>query len=259
MSAVTESSYALDGFHLARGGIAPRCLAEVREELLSIGSLVGGAPAFDSIDAMWNHYKASDRSVASLLYNAFKYLPSVQRLASSDAIAAQLGTICGMRKPALVDINCRIDSFGEGKYLFGWHQDYWFSVCSTQAVVVWIPLMELDKSVGGVELISNRHTGGRILKTRAGEHYNSYADAVVLDEALPGYESIAVDHMAQGDALFFAFSLLHRSLPVTNKERSRFTVQLRFADFEDKQFIHEKYRPGTVSAAKVDYLKKATT
>jgi hypothetical protein len=259
MNASTDTDYRLDGFHLARGAIDPLCIDGIREELLSIGSLNDAVPAFDSIDAMWNHYKRSDRSKASLLYNAFKYLPSVHRLALSDRMAGQLAKVCGMRKPALVDINCRIDSSGEDKYLFGWHQDYWFSVCSTQAAVVWIPIMGLDRSVGGLELISNRHTGGQILKSRPGEHYNSYADAVVLGEELPAYEKIAVDDMATGDALFFSFNLLHRSLPVMNEERSRFTVQLRFADFEDTQFIQEKYRPGTVSSVKVDYLKKANT
>lgn len=260
MNASTDTDYRLDGFHLGRGAIDPVAIDDIRKELLSIGRLIDdGAPAFDSIDALWNHHKRSDRAKASLLYNAFKYLPAVNRLAMSERMAERLATVCGMRKPALVDINCRIDSHGESKYLFGWHQDYWFSVCSTQAVVVWIPVMELDPSVGGLEVISNRQTGGRILKTRAGEHYNSYADAVVLDEALPAHEKIVVDDMAAGDALFFSFSLLHRSLPITNEARSRFTVQLRFADFQDGQFIHEKYRPGTVSSVKVDYLKKEST
>ena len=259
MNADMDTSYRLSGFHLAREAIDPSDIHAIREELLSIGSLIDVAPVFDTVDAMWNHYKESDRSKASLLYNAFKYLPSVNRLALSKRMAGQLASICGMRKPALVDINCRIDSFGEEKYLFGWHQDYWFSVCSTQAAVVWIPVMELDRPVGGLELVSNRDTGGRIFRTRAGDQYNSYADAVLLDEDLPEHEAVVVDEMAAGDALFFAFNVLHRSLPVVDRERSRFTVQLRFADFEDRQFIQEKFRPGAVSSAKVDYLNKGST
>ena len=259
MNADLETDYHLDGFHLARDAIDPLDIQAIRQELLSIGSLIDVAPTFHSLDAMWNHFKRADRSRASLLYNAFKYLPSVNRLALSERMTAQLSRVCGLRKPALVDINCRIDSFGEGKYLFGWHQDYWFSVCSTQAAVVWIPLMELDPAVGGLELISNRDTGGRILKTRAGEQYNSYADAVLLDEALPTHQTAIVDRMSAGDALFFSFNLLHRSLPVADEERSRFTVQLRFADFTDEQFLQEKYRPGAVSSAKVDYLDKGST
>ncbi len=253
------TNYHLDGFHLASDAIDIDCLRSVREELLAVGRLIDASLPFDSIDAMWNHHKAADRSKASLIYNAFKYLPSVNRLALSEQVTAQLRSLCNMQFPALVDINCRVDSCGESKYLFGWHQDYWFSVCSTQAAVVWIPVMDLDHSVGGLEVISNRHTGGRILKTRAGEQYNSYADAVLLDEALPTHEPTQIDAMRAGDALFFAFNLLHRSLPVVNEERSRFTIQLRFADFGDKQFIHEKYRPGTVTSGNVDYLNKGNT
>lgn len=258
-NATPDANYLLDGFHLAKGVIDARCIHSVREDLLTIGRLIDANPEFDSIDAMWNHFKVLDRSKASLIYNAFKYLPSVNRLALSDQVTEQLAQICGIRKPALVDINCRIDSSGESKYLFGWHQDYWFSICSTQAVVLWIPIMDLDSSVGGLELLSNRHTGGRVLKTRAGEHYHSYADAVVLDEELPTHATIAVDDMAAGDVLLFSFNLLHRSLPVTNEGRSRFTVQLRFADFDDDQFMQQKYRPGTVLPGKVDYLNKETT
>jgi hypothetical protein len=65
-----------------------------------------------------------------------------------------------MKSPALVDINCRIDSKDEQKYLFDWHQDYWFSVCSTNSIVVWIPIVNLTPEIGGLEIIENYQTKG---------------------------------------------------------------------------------------------------
>jgi ectoine hydroxylase-related dioxygenase (phytanoyl-CoA dioxygenase family) len=162
-----------------------------------------------------------------------------------------------MRLPSLIDINCRIDSSGEEKFLFDWHQDYWFSIASTQASVVWIPLVDVTPETGGLDVISNRATGGKIYKTAAGGQYNSYADAVVLDEPIPEQDAVVLDDVHAGDVVLFKFNLLHRSRAVTAAAHSRFTVQLRFCDFFDQEFLGHKFRPGTVKPDQIDYLKKA--
>ena len=79
MNADMDTSYRLSGFHLAREAIDPSDIHAIREELLSIGSLIDVAPVFDTVDAMWNHYKESDRSKASLLYIHAHALDEVER------------------------------------------------------------------------------------------------------------------------------------------------------------------------------------
>lgn len=136
-----------------------------------MGNALGASVDFKNLDDLWNFYKISDRNRASAIYNGFKYLPSIRRVATSESMHEHLSFFCGIQFPALVGINCRIDSFGEEKYLFDWHQDYWFSVCSPNAIVVWLPVVRLTPAVGGLQIIANGHTGGRILKTKRGYQY----------------------------------------------------------------------------------------
>lgn len=244
-----------DGAYIAKKIVAQEELACIQNDLLQLVSFLNIENKFTDLNYMWNELRVKDRSLASSIYNGFKHLTSVQRLATSAKILKMLESRCLLEKPALVDINCRIDSFNEEKYLFDWHQDYWFSVCSPNSVVVWIPLLELEPSIGGLEIISNQKTGGRIFKTRKGQKgYNSYADAIDIDEDVSHYSSQKVESLGEGDALVFKFNVLHKSLPVKSALKSRFTIQLRFSDYADQEFIDSRYKPGAVSLGRVDYL-----
>ncbi len=158
-----------------------------------------------------------------------------------------------MKIPALVDVNCRIDSKGDETFLFDWHQDYWFSVCSPSSVVAWVPMMDVDDAVGGLEVISNQWTDGKIYATSRGTTYKSYADAVKLAEAIP-VDKATRANMQAGDMLFFKFNVLHKSAPIASDTRSRFTVQFRFADFADPEFRRNAFKPGVVNSQRVDFL-----
>lgn len=208
---------------------------------------------WEGLDDLWNWHKQNNRALAGSIYNGFKFLPAIRQLAGSECMMNLIKGPCGFKRPALLDINCRIDSLGEERFLFDWHQDYWFSVSSTNAIVVWIPITELEPTMGGLELISNIETGGKIFKTRAGGEYITYADAVKLDEPIPECEKTMINQLSVGDAVVFKFNALHRSIPVKSPLRSRFTVQLRFVDFEDPQFLENKFRPGAVNSKYVEY------
>lgn len=247
------------GFALLRQGIDKRLIDDVHSELLDVASTLANGRRFPSIDAAWNYFKHSDRDLGGLLYNGFKHLPSVLRLGTTPQLLELVKETAGVRQPALVDVNCRIDSCGEDQFLFGWHQDYWFSICSPQALVVWIPVVDIDSGTGGLDLISNKDTDGRIFRTRGGDTYHSYANAVILDEAIPDDRVLSVEDMSgNGDLLMFRFNLMHRSKAVISPTRSRFTIQLRFTDFTDPEFINHRFKPGVINSTKIDYLQRGT-
>lgn len=250
-------SMAKDGIALAEG-IVPRAnMDAIHDSLLDVARFLGvPKSAAATIDSAWNWLCHTDRPTAGLLYNAFKRLAAVYQLACAPELLQLLRHEAGVQCPMLVDINCRIDAFAGEKYLFGWHQDYWFSICSPNAVVLWMPLTDVTAETGGLDVISNRLTHGRIFQSKPGLKYDSYADAVQLDEAIPDEDAIRVMPRAS-DALLFRFSVLHRSAPVLTPDRSRFTVQFRFADAADPDFRNNQYKPGVVTHAKVDYLAQS--
>jgi hypothetical protein len=243
------------GFQIMRDAISDNLLSEVKSDLLMVSRHLGVPEYVNSIDAAWNYFKQHDRAKGGLMYNAFKRLPSVYRLSSDISLLNKIRNVTKFVAPALIDVNCRIDSHGEEKYLFDWHQDYWFSVSSTNAVVVWIPLEKIDEGTGGIELMSMACSGDKVYKTTSGNNYNSYADAVKLAEELPSCPIIDAP-MDVGDMLIFKFNVLHRSKPVVAKDRSRFTMQLRFVDLADPQFMFNNYKPATVSAVGVNLMRE---
>jgi hypothetical protein len=253
----TLPSFFQDGYIVKKNIVPTKYVKAVESELLSVANFLDSRKAFTSLDECWNYHKSTNRVRAGKIYNAFKYLCSVHSLATSKELQSFLTNDCGVQIPGLVDVNCRIDSRGEEHYLFGWHQDYWFSVCSPKAVVAWIPITGLSPENGGLEVISNKLTNSRIFKSKGNKGaYNSYADAVLIDENVGHYETTKITELEAGDGLVFSFDVLHRSLPVNSIARSRFTIQLRFADFKDPEFSNNDFKPGMVSRNTVDYIRE---
>lgn len=230
--------------------IVPKsAITSIKQELCSIANILDPKIDFDGLDDCWNYFKGNDRGKGRKIYNAFKRMISVNQLAVDEGILCTLRNKCSMKLPALVDVNCRIDSYGEDHYLFDWHQDYWFSGCSPHAMVVWIPVSSVPTECGGLEIIDTKSTAGKIFEYSAGTGlYNSYADAFQLNQDIKGLETDKLTNLSSGDAAFFSFAVLHRSLPVLSPIRSRFTIQLRFADFADSLFVDNEYKPNPVHA-----------
>ena len=63
------------------------------------------------------------RNKGASLYNILKGLPSI--LSASSGLLVILSFSSRFIVP-VVDINARIDSYGEEHYLFDWHQDFGF-------------------------------------------------------------------------------------------------------------------------------------
>lgn len=245
-----------EGFLLARGLLHDDAIPAAEAALLDVAKRFLCAHTHQKLDELRGCLWSNGREGVRLLYNIGKRLPAIHRLAAHPALIEQLKA-AGMTYPVLVDVNFRIDAVGDEKYLFGWHQDYWFSVCSPAAVVAWIPLSFIDDAVGGVELVGRDQTEGRILRTRPGNEYRSYSDAVLIDEDVSGFPTQHFG-MNPGDVLFFRFDVLHRSLPLTDPSRARWTIQARFADLNDQEFRSAEFRPGQVKVDDVPFLRSKT-
>lgn len=258
MPTLQEAKRSFDehGFVILKDVFNKDMLAEIESDLIQLMKTNDATVVDEDVNKCWNSLRVRNRRAGSNVYNAFKRLPSVHRLSVEKSTMDILSRVAGIKFPAIVDANCRIDSSGEEQFLFDWHQDYWFSVCSTNAVVAWVPLLGVCPNVGGLDVVSNLETAGRIYDTRANKKYTTYADAVILDEPIPSERALTLDNLDAGDMLLFKFSVLHRSNAVLSREKSRFTMQFRYSDFEDEEFQNHAYKPGVVNDTKVDYLNK---
>jgi ectoine hydroxylase-related dioxygenase (phytanoyl-CoA dioxygenase family) len=240
------------GYYVARNIVPAEYLERIRSEVNSIARELGLGSANREYSEIWNSALSHSRSKASLIYNAAKSLPSVQNLPHNGVIQFAQEHL-GVSIPALVDVNFRIDAPQESQFAFDWHQDYWFSVCSPMALVAWTPLVATDSEVGGVDVLPQSDASHKIYKTVRNSEYHSYSNSILLDEALPLID-VATPEVRPGDCLYFRFHLLHRSIPNTSKDRQRWTIQSRIADFADPEFLSQDFKPGTVTKNHITYL-----
>ena len=256
---MTQELYIKDGFSVGRGIVPQSLITEARESLLAVVEVLSPgafARAEGDLDRAWFELISEQgRLSGGLLYNAAKHLPALRKIAVSDSVFKFCSELIGSDKIALVDINFRIDPPAENQYLFSWHQDFWFSMCSPKALVAWIPITNVDNETGGVDLISLVDSQSRIFRVRKADDYRSYSDSLVLDEAID-YHATASPDMAAGDLLCFRFDVLHRSRPNVASGRCRWTLQLRWAAYDDPAFIDERFQPGIVTKNMISYLER---
>lgn len=111
------------------------------------------------------------------------------------------------------------------------HQDWRSMQGSLNSVVVWIPLIDVDKQLGALEVIPGSHLNG--LKT---SHLDSGFGMVQIDET----DKFTSVELHRGDILVFSSFLIHQSGEnVTGSPR--WSCHFRYNDLAEKSFINRKY------------------
>ncbi len=142
----------------------------------------------------------------------------------------------------------RIDIKGEEEYLFDWHQDYPYTQGSTDGIVIWAPLFDVENGEGGVKFKPGSHQLG-ILPVIVNDHHNSQkngAHSIRLADltSCDNQDAYTID-VAAGDALVFSTLLLHKSLPL-NTSKIRWTTQLRYGNFYHPDSVQRGWPGGMI-------------
>ncbi len=113
------------------------------------------------------------------------------------------------------------------------HQDWRSMQGSLNSVVIWIPLIDIDKSLGALEILPGSHLDG--LRT---DHIDSGFGMVQLSDA--ENESIISVEVNTGDALLFSSFLIHQS-GNNQSDSPRWSCHFRYNDLKEETFIQRKY------------------
>jgi phytanoyl-CoA dioxygenase PhyH len=111
------------------------------------------------------------------------------------------------------------------------HQDWRSMQGSLNSVVVWIPLHDINRNLGALEIVPESHRLG-LLTTEVIERFGK------VDRFTDGdFQSVEVE---QGDLLLFSAFLVHRS--GTNSTHSiRWSCHFRYNDLAEATFIERGY------------------
>ena len=113
------------------------------------------------------------------------------------------------------------------------HQDWRSMQGSLNAVVIWIPLISINKDLGALEILPGSHLDG--LRT---DHIENGFGMVKL--SYEECEKLIQVEVEAGDILLFSSFLIHQSgNNITDKPR--WSCHFRYNDLDDETFINRKY------------------
>lgn len=133
---------------------------------------------------------------------------------------------------------------GDTPQITGAHQDYLYNQGSTEMVTVWVPLGEVHRDMGGLEVLPRSHLGG-LIQPRQGLVEGSITYSV---ENEPSTEEWFCPNYELGDCIAFHSLTLHRA-SANRSGRVRVSADCRYQAISEP-FARELLQPlpGVVEA-----------
>ncbi|MEW7007015.1 phytanoyl-CoA dioxygenase family protein [Lentilitoribacter sp. EG35] len=192
----------------------------------------------ENFDANFQKILKLDRSFAAEIYDLVKQIPAFLRLichTKSDSLFREIRE-CSMPGIGMGSYGIRIDNPSEDKFRSHWHQEFLYQPQSMDGIVFWTPLLPITDELGPVNILPRSHKNGLGIyeysekyKDKQGVYHIGLADEA---RTVSKYEMIA-PLTNPGDLLLMDFLTIHGS-GLNRSERSRWSVQNRFFNFDDE-------------------------
>ena len=240
-----RDDYKRDGFLLLRNLFAAAEVERIRREAKEIFSL-----------QMLRHgllrspVEASEQEFAEAMFRLFEidlpaftncgkhaqHLISLHRLSLDERILEVVREL-GLEFPNIstrpvMYFNSRRLAKKEVYWRLSMHQDWRSMQGSLDSVVVWLPLVRIDRSLGALEVIPGSHKWG-LLEAQIVDGYGNLKEPVDTSQAVP----VEVE---PGDALFFSSFLVHQS-GINSTEGLRWSCHFRYNNLREPTFIERGF------------------
>jgi len=181
------------------------------------------------------HYFSEDTDGFINCGKTCQHLINLHRLALREDVVQQLVAL-GVTKPNICTrpvlyFNSRHLAKAESYYKSPPHQDWRSMQGSLNATVIWVPLVNVSRELGTLEIIPRSHLWG--LKDSNEDDWYRHIDGLSDEQ----YQAVPVE---AGDALFFSAFLVHRSGDNVT-DSIRWSCHFRYNDLEEPTFISRKY------------------
>ncbi len=237
------TQYHQDGFVHFKGFFNPADVEQLRQEAKQVflnqmnyqGILQGETPDEKQFEAAMTKFFQTDLTGFVNCGKTCQHLISLHRLSLSEKLVQQLNVL-GVQTPVIctrpvIYFNSRHLAQAEVYYRTPPHQDWRSMQGSLNAMVVWMPLVDVNAALGALEIVPGSHRWG-LLPSEQDEWYRKVAEAERFT-----YQSVEV---AAGDALFFSALLLHRSGNNVT-DAIRWSCHFRYNDLSEETFIARHY------------------
>jgi hypothetical protein len=205
-------------------------------QMHKLGIVGSETPADSAFEAGMFKLFQADMQVFTNCGKQAQHLISLHRLSLDERIISALKEL-GLEFPnvstrPLLYFNAERLAKKEVYWRLDLHQDWRSMQGSLDSVVVWLPLIDIDKSLGALEVYPGSHKWG-LLEAEMADGYGHLRSK--LDKA----KLVSIE-VKRGDALFFSSFLVHQS--GTNVSQSiRWSCHFRYNNLRDPTFIERGF------------------
>lgn len=243
MSRTAYESYQANGFYIARSLLEPSLidatvlsLKQAYDKVLRTKGLKAGDDISTSMKQLYDTDMGSYKQVTGALW---RKLP-VYNLLHHPAIAGFLRETFGWNDiyipgGQVVHIMSEMLRIPNGYYGFSAHQD-WPSVRgSLDGMVIWLPLMDIDKNLYPLEVIPRSHQAGLLpLNQDPNNPWETHPDCYNPANFVP----VEVN---KGDVVFMSNFTVHRSGAHGRPDKVRLACSTRYDNGDEPTFIERGY------------------
>jgi phytanoyl-CoA hydroxylase len=239
-----RKEYREQGYTLARDFLPPAELDAVRADAREVflaqmrrrGLAGPGDPDEREFEFGLYRFFTADLDGYVACSQQVQHLISLNRLAVDERVVSALRDL-GLEFPnvstrPLMLFNSRHLAKREVYWRLPLHQDWRNMQGSLDALVVWLPLVDVDRSLGALEILPGSHTWG-LLEAAVSAGYPEIPGD--FDEA-----RFVSCEMRRGDVLFFSAFLLHRS-GTNATDLIRWSCQLRYNNLREPTFLERGF------------------
>ena len=202
---------------------------------LSHAGLEGISPTVDgSFEEIYSKVMSTDPALKGKAYDLLGKLNSVLQVFGKETLTDLVNNI--FNEPVVLNsVQVRLDD-NSNSHVLPWHQET--NQISILTANLWLPLIDLEKNMGGLEICPGSHKLG--LQKHIEKSRDNKFDR--LPETLVGeYETLRIQPKA-GDALVFHPFLYHRSIP-NSSSKIRLTVAGRLNEIGTSAYFRAKDAP----------------
>lgn len=182
----------------------------------------------------------------SKLYDSLQTLSIVQRIGNSEKILKIASELLKKSDEPLSWINLsntpvlfRMDEPRKNSHTLDWHQErvsYKQNDDGKNGLVIWIPLQNVNKEKGTLDVCVGSHKDGFMEPTHSGTYGNIQDTKKFLsNEIAENYKQQSIE-MNAGDALFVSMLVIHKSGNMDNANKFRLTATMRIHNTYSSDF-----------------------
>jgi phytanoyl-CoA hydroxylase len=223
--------YKKEGYVVFTDLFAADELKDIVEDLLKVfEKRFSGVSEKKGIELLYSEYSRNReawRDCASKMWDVFGVLQCATKREVKNVLVD-----LGIRSPIIATRpEVRTDMPNDVNYQQPWHQDWIYGQTSLNAVTLWIPLQDVSKENGTIDIIPKSHLLGLApVQEKANPRRLEINDPVFTSGE---YKTV---ELKLGECVIFSQFLIHRSGNNVS-ELPRLTFQGRFADYSDELYV----------------------